>query len=294
MNRGFPLRFLEDNSEIVNYTEGNLPIRSVISSQNDYPTLSVVNHWHNDFEFSYVIKGHMMYSVNGEAIELNEGDMIFINSARLHYGYWEKKEECEFLCVLFSPELLSAVPEKLIVQLAGKDAPPYIILHNEDKSDKILIEKLESLNKFCESPKEGYELSVVTRCYEIAEYLYRHCAEKTDYNTPDSRGLTELHSIIGYIQGHYTEKISICDIAEAGRVCRSRCFELFKEYIGKTPFDYLNEYRISKSIDMLKNTDMNITEIALHCGFGSSSYFAEVFRKHIGQSPKQFQNSYRQ
>lgn len=87
------------------------------------------------------------------------------------------------------------------------------------------------------------------------------------------------------------EKLSMDDISAAGRVCRSRCFELFKEYIRKTPFDYLNEYRISKSIDMLKNTDMNITEIALRCGFGSSSYFAEVFKKYIGRSPKQFQKN---
>ena len=114
MTKGFPLRFLEDNSEAVNYTEADMPIRSVISHQEDYPTLSVVNHWHNDLEFSYVIKGHMMYSVNGETAELNEGDMIFVNSARLHYGYWDKIEECEFLCVLFGIEILSAVPDKLI------------------------------------------------------------------------------------------------------------------------------------------------------------------------------------
>lgn len=101
MNKGFSLRVLEDNSEIVNYTTDNLPIRSVTSVQEDYPTLSVVNHWHNDLEFSYVTKRYMLYSVNGERAELNEGDVIFVNSARLHYGYWEKKEECEFLCVLF-------------------------------------------------------------------------------------------------------------------------------------------------------------------------------------------------
>ena len=65
MNRGFPLRFHEDNFESVNYTAGSLPIRSVMSVQEDYPTLSVPNHWHNDLEFSYVTKGHMKYSVNG-------------------------------------------------------------------------------------------------------------------------------------------------------------------------------------------------------------------------------------
>lgn len=139
MNKGFPLRFLEDGSEIVNYTEENLPIRSVVSYQENYPMLSVVNHWHNDFEFSYVIKGHMMYSVNGENIALNEGDMIFVNSARLHYGYWEKREKCEFLCVLFGLELLCAVPSKIIAQLTNSEALPYIIFRSTKPSDKVLI-----------------------------------------------------------------------------------------------------------------------------------------------------------
>ena len=288
MNKGFPLRFLENNSELVNYTEENLPVRSVISCQEEYPTLSCVNHWHNDFEFSYVSRGHMMYSVNGENIELNEGDMIFVNSARLHYGYWEKREECEFLCVLFGIELLCTVPQKIIVQLTDSEAMPYIVFRRACPSDNMLIEKIEKLNNLCEQKKEGYELSVVTLCYEITQQLYCCCTEQS-YISTDQRGLSELHAIIGYIQGHYTEKLSMEDISAAGRICRSKCFELFKEYIGKTPFEYLNEYRISKSIDMLKNTDMNITEIALHCGFGNSSYFAEVFRKYIGCSPKQFQ-----
>lgn len=289
MKKDYPLRFLEDHSEVINYTEDNLPIRSVSSCQEDYPTLSVVNHWHNDFEFSYVVKGHMMYSVNGESVELNEGDMIFVNSARLHYGYWEKKETCEFICVLFGFEILSAIPQKYIMGIAGNVAPPYIVFKDSDMLGKDIIAKLIVLNELCDKKDEGYEITAVTLCYEIAEYLYRRCTEKSDNVSINSRGLSQLHSIIGYIQGNYTEKLSMDDIAASGQVCRSRCFELFKEYIGKTPFEYLNEYRISKSIDLLKNTDMNITEIALKCGFNSSSYFAEVFRRHIGQSPKQFQ-----
>ena len=274
---------------MINYTEDYIPVRSVASRQEDYPTLSVVNHWHNDFEFSYVVKGHMMYSVNGESVELNEGDMIFVNSARLHYGYWEKIETCEFICVLFGFEILSAIPQKFITEMVGNTAPPYIIFQSADISDKEIITKIIALNELCDKKEDGYEISAVTLCYEIAEHLYRRCIEKRDNVSTHPQGLSQLHSIIGYIQGHYPERLSMDDIAASGQICRSRCFELFKKYIGKTPFEYLNEYRISKSIDLLKNTDMNITEIALRCGFSGSSYFAEVFRRYIGQSPKQFQ-----
>ncbi len=293
MNRGFPLRFHEDNSESVNYTAGCLPIRSVMSLQEDYPTLSVPNHWHNDLEFSYITKGNMKYSVNGEIVELNEGDMIFVNSAQLHYGFWEKKEECEFLCVLFGLELLSAVPDSVISKLIGNGSPSYIIFRISDIEDKTVIDRLTKLNTICEQQKDGYELSAVTLCYETACSLLERCTGTVKELPENSRRLSELHAMIGFIQGHYTEKLSLEDIYASGQVCRSKCFELFKEFIGKTPVDYLNEYRISKSIDLLKSSDMNVTEIAVRCGFGNSSYFAEVFRKYIGCSPKEFQKNHK-
>ena len=57
------------------------------------------------------------------------------------------------------------------------------------------------------------------------------------------------------------------------------------------PTEYLNRYRISKSLDLLRSTDLSVTEIALSAGFGSASYYAETFRQHLGKSPREFRNS---
>lgn len=284
------MRFRENNSELINYTVNSLPIRSVISVQKDYPTLSVVNHWHNDFEFSYVTKGHMLYSVNGEIIELNEGDVIFVNSARLHYGFWEKKEKCEFMCVLFGLELLSAVPDGIISRLIESKSPSYIVFHDSELEDRKITEKLAELNKVCEQQKEGFELTAVSLCYDITHILYERCTGAVSGSTENSKKLSELHAMVGFIQGHYAEKLSLTDISASGQVCRSKCFDLFREFIGRTPFDYLNEYRISKSLELLRNTDMNVTEISLRCGFSNPSYFAEVFWKSLGCSPREFKS----
>lgn len=66
--------------------------------------------------------------------------------------------------------------------------------------------------------------------------------------------LEAMHKMTGFIQKNYQSRISIGDIAGAGFVCRSRCCEIFKKYLGKTPNEYLTEYRISKGIKMLKST----------------------------------------
>lgn len=94
--------------------------------------------------------------------------------------------------------------------------------------------------------------------------------------------------MVGFIQKNYTRKISLGDIAASGAVGQSKCCKLFTKYLGQTPNAYLVQYRLNKSIGLLRDTDMSITEIALSVGFGGASYYAETFRKWFGESPTQF------
>lgn len=75
------------------------------------------------------------------------------------------------------------------------------------------------------------------------------------------------------------------DIAAAGAVFRSRCCTLFQERIGQSPMAHLKRVRLQKSCDMLSGTDQTVTEIALACGFQTSSYFTYVFRNELGETP---------
>ena len=52
--------------------------------------------------------------------------------------------------------------------------------------------------------------------------------------------------------------------------------------------DFVNLYRLEKSKILLKNEDLSITEVALECGFNSGSYYAELFKKYNGCTPRNF------
>ena len=86
-------------------------------------------------------------------------------------------------------------------------------------------------------------------------------------------------------------KITLADIAASGAVGQSKCCKLFAKYIGQTPNLYLIQYRLGKSTELLKNTDMTVTEIAYAVGFNGSSYYAEAFRKWCGKSPMEYRNT---
>ena len=114
-------------------------------------------------------------------------------------------------------------------------------------------------------------------------------ASRTEDHT--NTDLTAIRNMTGFIQQNYTSRISLKEIAAAGSVGISKCCKLFSRYFSQSPNLYLNQYRLNKSSQLLRETDMTITEIALSTGFGSASYYAESFRKWAGMSPGKFRKA---
>lgn len=96
---------------------------------------------------------------------------------------------------------------------------------------------------------------------------------------------TTVLEMIDYIKNNYQEKISISDLSKDLAYSESMLNRKFKKEVHITFNEYLNRYRINKAIDLLKNSDYNITEIAYMCGYSSAKYFARVFKKYLGMSP---------
>lgn len=96
---------------------------------------------------------------------------------------------------------------------------------------------------------------------------------------------TTVLEMIDHIKNNYEEKISISDLSKELAYSESMLNRKFKKEVHITFNEYLNRYRINKAIDLLKNSDYNITEIAYMCGYSSAKYFARVFKKYLGMSP---------
>lgn len=97
-----------------------------------------------------------------------------------------------------------------------------------------------------------------------------------------------VKEMVAFIHSHMGEKISLEEIASSGAVCQSKCCQLFRTYIGQSPGKYLQRVRIARSVELLKREEKSITDIALECGFGSSSYYVATFRQVTGTTPLAF------
>ena len=280
------LNVLKDNSEIVPYNFTHFPVHSTLGWLSVYPNMTAASHWHTDLEFITVLKGHMIYSVNGTDYPLKEGQCIIINSRQLHNSHSLDGSDCLFRCQLFHPSLLSAneaVYQTYIQPICQNPALPFFILSPEEAWQASVIADLKHLFDVCETNAPGIELDIMSRFYSLWLTIYRNIKPHTE-PAPDKR-LEALSRMIGHVQKHYPERITLSDIADAGRVCRSSCCNIFSEMPQMSPTQYLTSYRLEKSIEMLHHSTLSITEIALSNGFNSSSYFTEVFHRKLGCTP---------
>ena len=88
--------------------------------------------------------------------------------------------------------------------------------------------------------------------------------------------------------------MSVGDIAAEIGVSESLIFRLFRSKEKNTPIDYLRNIRIENAKRMLIEDDgLNISDIAVRCGFSESAYFCSVFRKHTGMTPRSYRKMYR-
>jgi AraC-like DNA-binding protein len=112
---------------------------------------------------------------------------------------------------------------------------------------------------------------------------------------PAKGGLSpfNLKRIIAIVEGRPADPPSPDDLAREIGVSRRHFFRAFKQSTGKTPHSYLAEHRLKRAVDLLRDTDLLATEIALDCGFASSSHFTYAFKRAFGAGPSEFRRRWR-
>ena len=83
------------------------------------------------------------------------------------------------------------------------------------------------------------------------------------------------------------QKITLNDICANAGIGKNKCTELFRRYTNMSPMEYLRHYRVEKGVQLLKDTDLSVTEIAYEVGMSGASYFAESLRICRGCTPTQ-------
>jgi AraC-like DNA-binding protein len=305
----YKLQVRDDMSEGVRYTSAHLPVYSVVGRLSSFLMYSADCHWHRDLEFIVILEGEMTYHVNDRLYPLRNGDGIFVNANRLHFGAADaealkrrRPPECVFLCLLLHPSLLCAHPyiETHFVNPLLYDSRFDALFFPASAEDwrTQALERIRVLMELTRQAPDDSVLEAQSRFYDLISLLFANTValgntvaegEKSALYRDD----LAIKQMIGFIQKHFNRKITLDEIAHAGAVCRNKCCRLFKQALRKSVFDYLLHFRIRQSLGYLTNEKLSVTDVALASGFSSISYYGEIFKRLLGISPGEYRRKLR-
>lgn len=150
-----------------------------------------------------------------------------------------------------------------------------------DKHKKFSMQiKLQFLNK-------------VHSCLHVEEFLYTIHKTVDQLTTMINELNEQYHSkiiedILEYIQNNYTKKLTLKNLSDQFHFNYYYLSSFFSNHLHESFSDYLNRLRIEKSKELLKETELNISEIAYEIGYTEVAYFSKVFKKMTGLTPSQY------
>lgn len=268
----------------------------------------VKHHWHDEVEILYFSGGEFRLEINMEQFFIHSEALYFINPGELHSIYTEKAGGCGEDAIVFSLNILSfdsydEAQMQLIQPIQnGKMLFPRCLLPDHPCFLSVRSAFHETMHSFGhtlneESPLEnGAVTDDLTNQLFIKSSLLRILAVLSRYRlfTPTEKNLDKrvegIKTVLTYIRENYKEKIYIQDLAAQVHMNEQYFCRFFKKSIGRSPMEYLNEYRIKQAMRLLKETDLSVMEVCLECGYNNLGNFLRAFKKHTETTPLKYRN----
>lgn len=266
--------------------------------EEDLSEYTVPWHWHEDLEIILIISGSARVSIDTEEYIVNENEGVFINAGILHAVHAHSDSKCILKSIVCHPRLIGSIDsiywQNYLEPIIQNKCLQHIFLeHTNSWHDEILNKSLSVWNRLYNGDN-GFEIYVRNELSEIIlTILSNHSICESRPNVRNHRNAERIKTMLQYIHIHFSEEITIGTLSREALISESEVLRCFHHTIHTTPNRYLKQYRIQKACKMLADTDYTSLEIALACGFQSSSYFTKSFKEQMGCTPLEYRKSLR-
>jgi len=239
-------------------------------------------HYHNDIEIFLVTKGTAVIGINTETIELREGDAAYIAGGDIHY-YSATPDGCDSLMLIISSDLLDfEIKNELESVIVRKG----VIADIKSLMQAVFRENTDK--------KNGYELFCKNYIGLIASGILREKERLLPVDKPAGHRISmkRFRNVLEYIDNNCENPITLEEISELMHYSRWYFSKIFKRLTGTSFIKYINQQRIDRAKQMIKETDMNITNISVACGFESIRTFNREFKAICKKTPKEYREEH--
>lgn len=239
--------------------------------------------------FHYVLSGNGMLYANDtdggtNTFEIGAGEGFLIRPEQLTTYVADASEPWAYTWIEFDG---LQVKERLQQTTLSDDRPVYRTL-----SDEIRAQMVKEMAFITDHP-EAPIIEIIGHTYLFFDRLIRSAQLET---APRARKMRDYYvrAAISYIEKNYNRKITIEEIATICGIDRSYFGKIFHDVVGSSPQEFLMQYRMVKASELLKHTDMSITDIASSVSYENPLHFSRAFKKIKGVSPRNWRNQHRE
>ena len=256
--------------------------------------LTEIEHEHDFCELVVVLGGMARHCLEGDHFPVAAGDVFLLQGRQRHYFY--QRERLDLINVMYDPRRLN-LPENNLRKLPGYCAmfllePAFRGQHRFASRlhlDSVQLARVEQLAG--EIAREtgtrlpGYEITLTSRLLDLIILLSRNYL---GCETTEARALMRMGRVIGSLECEYHRTWTLEQLYRLAHMSRSHFMRVFRRATGQAPMAYLTNLRIRKAMDLLRSTDLSITEIAMNVGYNDSNYFTRQFKKVTQSTPGVF------
>ncbi len=303
--------------------DADSPIKAYIASTEQFPP-----HWHEVVEIIYALEDGLRVGLHQDIHELRARDIVLVGSGDVH-SFPPMGRSMPRLIVQFDPVFLESfstllkdrrfavsllrsdadgaeqagdpeaaacaltpgIPSSADAHAVSAAAPAHAAVLHAAIEGQLLALLRESTER-----REGYRLAQKARVYDLLLLLLR--SVPMEQVAPGERTrrlgrLERLEKVLAHVEQHFGRAMPLEEVAALANYSVFHFTRFFRETTGMTFNEYVNQYRVEKSVALLLNTSDPITEIVYGAGFSSAKTFNRVFHQIMGCSPSAYRKSVR-
>lgn len=237
----------------------------------------------NHYLFHYILSGTGTLMADDSkgvtqtySIKSMQGFMIFPNQITTYVA--DKQLPWEYVWLEFDGLRVKSLLDTIGLSL---DKPVY---HAKNKS---LREDMANEMLYISRHKDESPFHLIGHLYLFLDYLLRSAADEQLEHGSKLREFY-IHEALTYIEHNFQNEITIEDIAGVCGLNRTYFGKIFKEALGKTPQEFLLNYRMLKAAELLKLTSLSIGDVGLAVGYANQMHFSRAFKNNYGISPREW------
>jgi len=250
----------------------------------------VALHHHDFYEVYFFLSGNVQYNIESRSYLLTPGDVLLISPMELHQPmFGSEQREYERIVLWIDKQFLEgfSLPGQSFTACFDPGNPNHSnLLRPEGIQRQFLMFLLEQLISESTSQEPYQEITALSYLAQVLVLLNRLALQQRREDTvtaPDST----VYSVLGYINDHYSENLTLDDLANKFFISKYHLSREFQRLVGTSVHRYIVQKRLVMAKQML-GEGIPSSEVYQHCGFGDYSNFYRAFRAEYQISPKEY------